>query len=216
MSGSSTLSLAAVTNAEVVTGTSLPSAFVEEMTTGTRKPERVLGDGSTLVTISLVIAAGVLTTVLPRVLVVVTGNGVSTFMVEDATSRVEDNSSELCGVVLAAAVVVVPSLLDAIEDVTPWSLEEDSAPEEEEISAEGEEEPADEESGATVLLGAVVVPALLDPTEDVNPWSLEEDSAPVVEESCAEEPADEESGAMVLLGAVVVPALLVPIEDVNP
>ena len=159
--GISTLSLAAVTKAEVVTGTSLPSAFVVEITIGTRTPERVLGAGSTLVTISLVIAAGVLTTVLPPLSVVVTGSGVSTFIVEDATSKVEDESAELSGLVVAGGVVVVPSLLDPIEDVNPWSLEEESTPEVKEVSSE--EDPEEEDSRATVLLGVIVKTAVLLP-----------------------------------------------------
>ena len=118
-------------------------------------------------TISLVTGAGVLTTVLPPLFVVVTGKGVSTATVEDATSRVDDES---CGIlVVLTGGVVVPSLLDPIEDVNPWSLEEDSAPEFKEVS----EEPAEMGTGMSVLLASVVTTAvLLPPSEDKTKVSV--------------------------------------------
>ena len=74
VSGTSTLSLAEVMNADVVTATTLPPDCVEETTIGTRTPVSVVAEDPPVTTL-LVIAGGVLTTVLPASFVVVTGGG---------------------------------------------------------------------------------------------------------------------------------------------
>jgi hypothetical protein len=187
--GTSTLSLADVANAEVVNWITLPSDAVEDSTTGTRTPVSVVATADVVrwitlpseavedntigtrdvadaevrpVTTALVIAAGVLTTVLPALSVVVTGGGWEASIVEEATSDVVIELPALSVVVMAT--VVPPPLLETIEDVKLWSLEEMSAPDVKEAAPDdwALEEPALEP--AVLPPGKVVVPAADDTT----------------------------------------------------
>lgn len=130
--GTTTLTLAEGTKADVVIGATLPSWSVEEIMIGTKTPDRVVGsaEASELlpVTTSLVIAAGVLTTVLPSVLVLVTGDGVEASLVEEAT--IDDTTVLPASLVEVTGTVVASPLLESMEEVKVCSLEVDSAPEE--------------------------------------------------------------------------------------
>lgn len=129
VTGTSTLSLAEVANADVVTGTTDPPSWVEEIITGISTPVWVpAAEVSSLLPVStaLVIAGGVLTTVLPSLFVVVSAGGLDASVVEDATREVVWVLPESS--VVVTATVVPPVALDPIEeDVNSWSSLEDSA-----------------------------------------------------------------------------------------
>jgi hypothetical protein len=122
VTATSTLSLAEVMNADVVTATIDPPSSVDEMTTGTSTPvcAPAVAEVSTPlllllpVSTALVIAGGVLTIVLPDSSVVVTGGGLDASVVEDATRDVVLMLPESSVVVMAT--VVPPFSLDPVEE----------------------------------------------------------------------------------------------------
>lgn len=88
VTATSTLVGALVSKAEVVLTTTLPAESVEETTTGTRTPDCVASADELAETVPALMAAGVLTMVLPAEFVVVTGEAELAAMVESATSDV--------------------------------------------------------------------------------------------------------------------------------
>jgi len=115
----STLVGAEVSKAEVVWTTTLPAEFVEEISTGTSTPLTAPALDAAL-TVPAVIAAGVLTTVLPAALVVVTGDGVEAATVDSATIEV---TSVLPAAFVVVRATVVPAALLPIEDGEPCATD---------------------------------------------------------------------------------------------
>lgn len=112
-----TLSLAEVMKADVVTGTTDPPSWVDEMTTGTNTPVCVSAaevSSSSPVSTALVMAGGVVTIVLPESSVVVSGGGLEAEVVEDATKDVVLVLPESS--VVVTATVVPPFELDPTEE----------------------------------------------------------------------------------------------------
>jgi hypothetical protein len=116
VTATSTLVGAVDWKAEVVCTTTLPSEFVDETSTGTRTPVAV--SALDALTVGAVIAAGVLTTVLPASFVVVTGDGVLAAMVDETTSEVTEVLPAESVVVIGT---VVPPLVLPIELGKPCS-----------------------------------------------------------------------------------------------
>lgn len=124
VTATSTLVGALVWNADVVSATTLPAESVDEITTGTRTPVAVVGLRVALA-VPPVVVAGVLTTLLPCLFVVVTGEGVLAAIVVSAI--VEVTMVLPCEFVVVIGTVVAPPPLLLLEvprteDDEPCSL----------------------------------------------------------------------------------------------
>ena len=114
----STLVGATLSKADVVCTTKLPAESVDEISIGTNTPLTVPALNAAL-TVPPVIAAGVLTTVLPAASVVVTGGGVDAAIVDSATT---EETIVLPAASVVVKGIVVPALLLPIkEDDEPCS-----------------------------------------------------------------------------------------------
>lgn len=166
--GISTLTDAEDTKASVLTAVTLPSDSVDGTTTGTRTPLAVPVEVAD--TVAAVMAAGVLTTVLPAASVVVTGAGVDAAITDEATS--EDTT------VLPAESVVVMATVVGESDAGAELSAEDAAEDpntDEPCTLEGEAVPDDagtEVSPATVLAAPDVCPPVDATTTVVPPAAL--------------------------------------------
>jgi hypothetical protein len=156
-----TLVEAELWNAEVVCTTVLPAELVDDTATGTITPVCVPALEVVPDTVPLLIAAGVLVTVLPAALVVVTGDGVLAASVEEATA-VET-------VVLPAELVVVRETVDAPIDDEPLCAK---------VSVEDTIEPSEAVERTTEVVTDVLLAAeegleaAADVAEDPVDWPL--------------------------------------------